>query len=333
MSGSIAPKSFVCNASVLRAAAAAAALVFHPALCAQTFPTRPVKIVVPFSAGGAVDVPARIVAQKLQDFWGQGVVVDNRPGAGSTIGAEAVAKAVPDGYTLLLTSNTHVISGNLYRNLAYDPIADFEPVMEVGNAPNVLVVHPGFPAKSVAELVAELKRRPGQIDYASSGNGSSQHLFCALFAAMAGVRMNHVPYKGSGQATTDLLAGRVPVSCPGVNNVLAYIKAGKLRPLAVTSQRRSMELPDVPTLAESGVAGYEATLWMGLLAPKGTARAVTGKIFADLSKVLGRDDVRKALAGTGTETSVKDARQFAQLLREESAKWAKLIAESGAKVE
>lgn len=317
----------------LRIAAVSAALLFCSALAAQTFPARPVRILVPFSAGGAVDVPARILAQKLQELWGQGVVVDNRPGAGSTIGAEAVAKAAPDGYTLLLTSNTHVISGNLYSKLNYDPLGDFEPVMELGNAPNVLVVHPGFPAKSVVELIAEAKRRPGQIDYGSSGNGSSQHLFCALFAAMAGVRMNHVPYKGSGQATTDLLAGRVPVSCPGVNNVLTYIRAGKLRPLAVTSPRRSTALPEVPTLAEAGVAGYEATLWIGLLAPKGTAREVTSKIFSDMSKVLAQDDVRKALAGTGTETGIKDARQFAASLQDESVKWSKLIAESGAKIE
>lgn len=303
------------------------------ALFAQSFPSRSVKLIVPFSAGGAVDAPARILAQKLQDFWGQGVVVENRPGAGSTIGAEAVARAAPDGYTLLLTSNTHVISGKLYGRLNYDPLADFEPIMEIGNAPNILVVHAGFPARTVAELIGEAKLRPGRIDYASSGNGSSQHLFCALFASMTGIDMNHVPYKGSGQATTDLLAGRVSVSCPGVNNVLAYIRAGRLRPLAVTSSRRSMELPDVPTLAEAGVAGYEATLWIGLLAPKGAAREVTEKIFSDTSRLLGQQDVRKNLAATGTEVSIKDAPHFARLLRDESARWSRLIAETGARIE
>jgi tripartite-type tricarboxylate transporter receptor subunit TctC len=176
-----------------------------------------VRLIVPFSAGGAVDVPARIFAPKLQDVWGHGVVVENRPGAGSTIGAEAVAKAPPDGYTLLLTSNTHLISGSLYRRLTYDPLGDFEPVMELGHVPNVLVVHPSFPAHTVAELIDAAKAMPGRIDYGSSGNGSSQHLFCAMFASMAAIQLNHVPYKGSGQATTDLLAGRVPVSCPGIN--------------------------------------------------------------------------------------------------------------------
>ena len=303
------------------------------ALCAQSFPSKPVKLVVPFSAGGAVDAPARILAQKLQEAWGQGVIVENRPGAGSTIGAEFVARSAPDGYSLLLTSNTHVISASLYARLAYDPLRDFEPIMEIGNAPNVLVVHPGFPASTVAELIGEAKRRPGRIDYASSGNGSAQHLFCALFASMGGIDLNHVPYKGSGQATTDLLAGRVPVSCPGVNNVLAYIRTGRLRPLAVTSMRRSTDLPDVPTLAEAGVAGYEATLWIGLLAPKGAPREVTGKIFSDMSRLLGLDDVRRSLAATGTEVSIKDGPQFAQLLRDESAKWARLIAVTGAKVD
>jgi tripartite-type tricarboxylate transporter receptor subunit TctC len=300
---------------------------------AQTFPSRPVKLVVPYSAGGAVDVPTRIVAPKLQEIWGQGVVVENRPGAGSTIGAESVAKAPADGYTLLLVSNTHIISGNLYKSLSYDPLGDFEPIIQLGHAPNVLVVNSNFPAHSVAELIEIAKSRPGQIDYASSGNGSSQHLFCALFASMAGIKMNHVPYKGSGQATTDLLAGRVPVSCPGINNVLPHIKAGKLRALAVTSAHRAADLPDTPTMAEAGVAGYEATLWMGIAAPKGTPSAVAQKIATDTAKVMALEEVKRGWAATGTEVEVKPAAELGRVMREEWVRWGKLIAESGAKIE
>src|SRR5262245_33043518 len=300
---------------------------------AQTFPSRPVKLMVPYSAGGAVDVPTRMIAPKLQELWGQGVIVENRPGAGSTIGAEAVAKSPPDGYKLLLISNTHIISGNLYKKLSYDPLADFEPIIQLGHAPNVLVVHPSFPARTVAELVEAAKARPGQIDYGSSGNGSSQHLFCALFASMAGIQMNHVPYKGSGQATTDLLAGRVSVSCPGINNVLAHIKAGKLRALAVTSARRATDLPDTPTLAEAGIAGYEATLWMGLAAPKGTPSAVLQKIAADAAKVMALEEVKQGWALTGTEVEVRPAEYLGQVMREEWVRWGKLIADSGAKIE
>ena len=300
---------------------------------AQDFPTKPVRIVAPFSPGGAVDVPARILAAKLSELWGRPVFVENKPGAGSTLGAELVARAAPDGHTLLFTSNTHVISGALYKKLTYDPIADFEPVIEVGSAPNVLVVHPSLPARNVAELIALAKTRPGQLDYASSGNGSSQHLFCALFASMAGIQLNHVPYKGSGQATTDLLAGRVPISCPGVNNVLAHIKQGRLRALAVTSARRAADLPGVPTLAEAGVPGYAATLWLGILAPKGTSAPVVARLYADFGKVLARDDVKQSFAAIGTEIDVESGAAPGELMRAERERWGRLIAESGARVE
>lgn len=300
---------------------------------AQDFPTKPVRIVAPFSPGGAVDVPARILAAKLSELWGRPVFVENKPGAGSTLGAELVARAAPDGHTLLFTSNTHVISGALYKKLTYDPIADFEPVIEVGSAPNVLVVHPSLPARNVVELIALAKARPGQLDYASSGNGSSQHLFCALFASMAGIKLNHVPYKGSGQATTDLLAGRVPISCPGVNNVLAHIKQGRLRALAVTSARRAADLPGVPTLAEAGVPGYAATLWLGILAPRGTSTAVVARLYTDFGRVLSRDDVKQSFAAIGTEIDVESGAALGELMRAERERWGRLIAESGARVE
>lgn len=300
---------------------------------AQDYPTKPVRIVAPFSAGGAVDVPARIIAARLSESWGHAVFVENKPGAGSTLGAELVARSAPDGHTLLFTSNTHVISGALYKKLGYDPIADFEPVIEIGSAPNVLVVYPGLPANNVAELIALAKAKPGQLDYASSGNGSSQHLFCALFASMAGIKLNHVPYKGSGQATTDLLAGRVPVSCPGVNNVLAHIRQGRLRALAVTSARRAADLPGVPTLAEAGVPGYDATLWLGILAPKGTPAPIVARLYADLDKLLSRADVKQSFAAIGTEIDVKPGAELGRLMRAERERWGRLIAESGARID
>jgi tripartite-type tricarboxylate transporter receptor subunit TctC len=300
---------------------------------AQDYPTKPVRIVAPFSAGGAVDVPARIIAARLSESWGHAVFVENKPGAGSTLGAELVARSAPDGHTLLFTSNTHVISGALYKKLGYDPIADFEPVIEIGSAPNVLVVYPGLPANNVAELIALAKAKPGQLDYASSGNGSSQHLFCALFASMAGIKLNHVPYKGSGQATTDLLAGRVPVSCPGVNNVLAHIRQGRLRALAVTSARRAADLPGVPTLAEAGVPGYDATLWLGILAPKGTPTGIVARLYADLGKLLSRADVKQSFAAIGTEIDVKPGAELGRLMRAERERWGRLIAESGARID
>jgi tripartite-type tricarboxylate transporter receptor subunit TctC len=307
----------------------------HAVALAQTgaYPNHAVKLVVPYSPGGAVDSPTRILALKLQDLWKQGVTIENKPGAGSTIGTEFVAKSAPDGYTLLVTSNPHLISGALYKKLNYDPINDFEMVIDFGSAPNVLVVPVGFPAKSVAELVALAKAKPGSIDYASSGNGSSQHLLCALFASMTGINMNHVPYKGSAQALTDLLGGRVPVSCPGVNNVLPHLKSGKLRALGITSSRRAADLPDVPTLAEAGVTGYDATAWIGVLAPKGTPQAVQEKIAADVQRVLSAPDVKAAVQATGTDLRFRQSREFTQAVREEAARWPKLLVDTGAKVE
>ena len=221
-------------------------------------------MIVPFSPGGAADVPGRMLMQKLTEALGQQVVVDNRPGAGGTIGADLAAKAAGDGYTLLMISNTHVISASLYKKLPYDSINDFAPVLQFGDAPNVLVVHPALPVKSVKELVALAKAKPGSIVFASSGNGSSQHLFAALFTSLAGVKMTHIPYKGSAQATTDLLAGQVTVSFPGIAGMIQHIRNGRLRALAVTSAKRSPQMPDVPSIAEAGVKGYEASLWLGI---------------------------------------------------------------------
>ena len=302
-------------------------------LYAQGYPVRPIRLIVPFSAGGAADVPGRFVTQKLSEALGQQVVVDNRPGAGSTIGAEQVAKAPPDGYTLLLTSNTHFVSAALYKKLPYDSIADFAPVTQVTSAPNVIVVHPSLPAKTVKELIALAKARPGKIDYASSGNGSTQHLTGALFTKMAGIDMTHIPYRGSGPATADLLSGQVTVGFPGIAGMLPQIKAGKLRALAVTSAKRSPELPGLPTVAEAGIKGYDVTAWFGVSGPKALPRDIVVRLHGELVRILQNPEVQKQLLNAGQEVTWQETpEQFGEMLKVEAAKWARMVKESGAQV-
>ena len=300
---------------------------------AQDYPSRPVKVVVPFSPGGAVDGPMRLIAQELSKRWGQQVFVENKPGAGATIGSELVAKAAPDGYTLLLASQTVAISATLYTKLAFDPIEDFVPISLIGREPGVLVVNPAFPPKTFQEFVAYVKERPGQVDYASSGNGSGQHLFAAMLASMTGLKMNHIPYKGSGQATTDLLGGQVMVSIPGTAGMVGHIKAGKLRALAVTGARRSPQLPDVPTVMESGVPGYEAYVWMGLLAPKGTPAPIIDRLYRELMPVLATPEVKAYMATAGIEIVGSTPAEFGRFFRAEKDQWAKIIRETGAKID
>jgi tripartite-type tricarboxylate transporter receptor subunit TctC len=313
-------------------AAFAAAMLAVSQAAAQGYPARPVRLVLPFAAGGLVDVPGRILAQKLSEALGQPVVVENRPGAGSTIGADAVAKAKPDGHTLMITSTTHVISANLYRQLPYDALRDFTMVMKLAEGPYVLVVHPGLGVRTVAELVAAAKARPGQIDYASSGNGSSQHLVGALFAAMSGAPLNHVPYKGSDRATQDLIGGQVKVGFVGTPIALPHVKAGRLRALAVTTAKRSPELPDVPTLAEAGLPGYEATIWMGLMAPAGLPREISERLQTEIARVLAAPEARAAIAATGVEVSLAGPEAFAAFVRAEYEKWGRVVRETGATV-
>ena len=292
---------------------------------AQNYPVRPVRMIVPFSPGGATDVPARILAQRLSEALGHQIVIDNRPGAGAVLGTDAVAKAPPDGYTLLLTATTHVISASLYKKLPYDAIRDFAPVMLIGSGPNVLAVHPSLPAKNVRELIALAKARPGKIDYASSGNGSAQHLFGALFMSLADIRMMHIPYKGSAPATTDLIAGQVSVGFPGIALVLPHTKAGRLRALAVTSAERSKAMPDVPSIAEAGLPGYAATLWLGLLAPRGTPPEIVQKLYDEIAKVLRQPEVESAYLATGTDVTISNPEQFGRFVKAEYDKWAKVI--------
>ena len=315
------------------AALGIAALALFAVAQAQDYPSRPIRVVVPFSPGGAVDGPMRVIAQELSKRLGQQVIVDNKPGAGATIGTDVVAKASPDGYTLLLASQTNAISATLYPKLSYDPIDDFAPISLIGREPGVLVVHPSLPVKTFQEFVAYVKERPGRIDYASSGNGSGQHLFVALLASMTGMKMNHVPYRGSGQATADLLGGQVQVSIPGTAGMVGHIKAGKLRALAVTGAKRSPQLPDVPTVMESGVPGYEAYVWMGLLAPKGTPAPIIDKLFRELTQVLATSEVKTYMASAGIEIVGSTPPEFGAFFRSEKELWARVIRETGAKID
>ena len=317
----------------LAAAACLAALSAAAPVHAQEYPARAVKVIVPFSPGGAVDGPMRVIAQELGKRMGQQVVVENKPGAGATIGSELVVRAAPDGYTLLLASQTNAISASLYNKLAYDPIEDFAPISLIGEEPGVLVVNPALPVKTFQEFIAYVKERPGQVDYASSGNGSGQHLFAALLASSTGLKMNHIPYKGSGQATTDLLGGQVMVSIPGTAGMVGHIKAGKLRALAVTGAKRSPQLPDVPTVMESGVSGFEAYVWMGLLAPKGTPPAIIDRLHREVVAVLATAEVKTYMATAGIEIVGSTPAEFGRFFRAEKDLWAKVVRETGAKID
>jgi len=324
------PHSLLFHSAV---ALVAGLLAVTAALAQQDYPNRPIKVVVPFSPGGAVDGPMRAIAQELGKRLNQQVIIDNKPGAGATIGSEMVAKAAPDGYTLLLASQTNAISATLYSKLSFNPIDDFVAISLLGREPGVLVVHPSLPVKSVAELIAYAKQRPGQLNYASSGNGSGQHLFMAMFASMAGIQLTHVPYRGSGQATTDLLGGTVPMSMPGTAGMVAHIKAGKLRPLATTGVTRSPQLPDVPTLAESGLAGYSAYVWMGLLAPKGTPPVIVERLHRELKASLAAPEVKAFFNEAGVEIVGSTAAEFDAYFREERDRWARVVKETGAKID
>jgi tripartite-type tricarboxylate transporter receptor subunit TctC len=289
-------------------------------------------MVIPLSPGGFADVPGRILAARLSSLLGYNVFVENRPGAGGTLGADFVAKSAPDGYTLLFTGTPHVISAWIYKKLPYDPLKDFEPVALVASGPYVLVVNPQLPVHSVRELISAAKAQPGKIDYASSGNGSAQHLVSALFASMAGIELNHVPYKGSGPAMQDLLGGQVKVSFAGIPNVLPHVKAGRLRALAVSTPQRSPDLPDVPTAAEAGVPGYQATLWLNLAAPAGTPGDIVQRIYAETAKALQDAELQQSFRAAGVEASPMSPPELAGFMRAEYEKWGKVVRDTGATV-
>ena len=317
-----------------RAFAAALAIVAAPFAFGQAaYPTKPVRIVVPFPAGGTTDIIARATAQKLSEAWGHQVIVDNRPGAAGNIGAELVAKSAPDGYTLLMgTVGTHAINSSLYAKMPYDHVKDFAPVILVAGVPNVLVVNPEVPVKTVPELIAYVKTNPGKLNFASSGSGTSIHLSGELFKTMTGVQMTHVPYKGSAPALTDLMGGQVQLMFDNLPSSLAFIKAGKLRALAVTSTTRAAALPDVPTVADF-VPGFEASSWFGLLAPAGTSPAIIAKINGEVAKWLATPEAREKLTAQGANIAGGTPEDFAKHIQAETAKWAKVVKESGAKVD
>ena len=311
------------------------ALAALPGLAfAQAYPARPVRIVVPFPPGGGTDIGTRIVAQKLSEAWGQPVVVENKGGAAGIVGTEFTAKSTPDGYTLMMGNiGTHAINVSLYRKLPYDPVRDFAPVSHVAGLPLFLLVHPSVPAASVRELITLLKARPGQYDYSSSGAGGSMHVAAELFKTMAGVRIVHIPYKGGGPAVADLLAGQVKISFATVLETLQHVKAGKLRALAVTSARRSLAAPDLPTVAEAGLPGYESISWLGLFAPAGTPRELVAKISADAVRVLHLADVKERLLAQGADPIGSTPEQFATVLARDIAKYAKVMKDSGTQPE
>jgi tripartite-type tricarboxylate transporter receptor subunit TctC len=291
-----------------------------------------VRVIVPLGAGGFADVPARILAPRLAAQTGGTFYVENRPGAGSTIGADFVAKSEPDGHTLLFTATPHVISAHLYSKLQYDALKDFAPVALTASGPYALVVNAELPVKSVAELIAAAKAAPGKIDYASSGNGSAQHLVSALFASMAGIELNHVPYKGSGQAMQDLLSGQVKVSFAGIPNVLNHVRSGRLRALAVSTPQRWPDLPDTPTVAEAGVAGYEATLWLCVLAPAKTPAEIVNRLSDEIAKALTDPEMIKNLRSAGIGPTYMGPTQFGPFMRAEHEKWGKVVKQTGATI-
>lgn len=296
---------------------------------APAYPNKPIRLIVPWAPGGTSDTPWRILAPKLSDALGQPIVIENRPGAASTIGAAVVAAARPDGYTLLGTSNVHVMSANVYKNLPYNAITDFTPIAQIAQTCSVLVVHPSLPVHSAREFIGYAKANPGKIDFSSTGNGSGQHLFMALLASSTGISLNHVPYKSVGQATAELVAGQVKASIPGVSVVAPFVADGKLRALAVTCAKRSRFLPDVPTLDETAVPGFDATLREGMMAPKGVAPEILARLESEIKKIMDLPEIQKSIVGTTNEPVFAPSTRFAADLKTESAKWQKLVNEIG----
>ena len=315
-------------------ALAGAGLLGSGAAMAQAYPSKPVTIVVPFAAGGTTDILARIIGQALTAELGQSVVVDNRAGAGGNIGGQAAAKAAPDGHTLFMgTVGTHAINASLYKKMPFDPVKDFAPLTRVANVPNLLVANPAQPYKSVKDLIAYAKANPGKVNFGSSGNGSSIHLSGELFKSLAKVDMQHVPYKGSAPAVTDLLGNQIGIMFDNMPSAIQHVRSGKLVPIAVTTAKRSPELPNVPTIAEAGVPGYEATSWFGMFAPAGTPAPVLAKLNAAIVKVLAQPDVKKKINEQGAEVYSETPEQFAAFIQAESVKWGKVVKESGASLD
>jgi tripartite-type tricarboxylate transporter receptor subunit TctC len=301
---------------------------------AQTYPTRTITLVIPFAPGGSNTVVGRAIADKIGELLGEKIVIDNRPGAGGTVGTRAVAKSEPDGYTLLLSfTGTMAIAPSLYKNVGYDPRRDFAPIGMIGNAPNSLVVHPSFPAKTLAELVAYAKANPGKVNFGSAGAGTASHITGEYFAASADIKLVHIPYKGTGPALTDLLGGHIPMAFAPIPASHANVSAGLLRALAVTSTTRSSLLPDVPTVAESGFPGFDASLYYGLVAPAGTPRSIIDKLNEALQGALASNEVKKQLGLDGTEITPGTPEAYAGHIDRDEKKWSALVRASGVEQE
>jgi tripartite-type tricarboxylate transporter receptor subunit TctC len=297
---------------------------------AAAYPVKPVKVIVPYPPGGPTDIVARVVFQQVSDSTGQQFLVENRAGAGGNIGAEAVARAPADGYTLLVATTAHAINMSLFKNLNYDVVKDFAPVTLLTQGPLVLVATPAFPAGNVRELIALAKAKPTTLNFASSGNGQSTHLSGELFNTMAGIKLGHVPYKGSAPALTDVIGGQVPLMFDTMLSAMPFVKTGKLKALAVTSAQRSPAAPELPTVAESGLPGYEVVAWNGLLAPAGTPKAVIDRLSDELAKAMAVAQVREKFSVQGFAASWDTPEQFGSFLRSEVAKWTKTVKASGA---
>ena len=300
---------------------------------AQEFPARTVRVIVPVSPGGGSDLFGRVIARKLTESWGQQVVVENRPGAGAVIGTELVARAAPDGYTLLVVASTHSINPSFYRKLPYDPVKDFAAVSLVGETPNVLVAHPSLPVRSAAQLIALARKRPGELAFGSAGVGQTTHLAAELFKSMAKINVVHVPYKGSGAAEIELAGGHVHFIIDSMPAAMPNIRSGRTLALATAGARRSPTLPDVPTVAESGLPGYKFGVWLGILAPAGTPQPVVARINKELVRVMALPDVKEVLFGQGAESRTSSPQEFSDYIRTQIDLFAKIVKDAGIKPE
>ena len=320
--------------TVITQLVACAAAAVATLAAAQSYPTKPIKLIVPFPPAGSTDISARAVAGKLGERLGQPVVIENKAGAGGNIGTEQAAKAPADGYTLLVgTVGTHAINSSLYSKMPYDHVRDFAPVILLSTTPNVLVVHPSLPVGSVRDVINLAKAKPGELTFASSGAGTSIHLSAELFKSMAGVQMTHIPYKGSAPMVIDLISGQVNMAFDNLSSSIAHIKGGKLKALATTGSKRSPALPDLPTVSEAGLTGYDSTSWNGVFAPAGTPKEIIDRLNRELRAILESPETRKFFADQGAEAGGGTPEQLASFVRAETAKWSKVVKDSGAKVD
>ncbi len=319
--------------TILRSGVVCALLATAHHAAAQTYPAKAIRVVVPLAAGGPGDVLTRAIGQKLAEQIGQSVVIDNRPGANTNVGTEFVAKAPPDGYTLLSTANPLTTNPSLYATLPYDPIRDFAPITLIGLTPLILVVHPSLPVKSAKDLIALAKSRPAQLHYGSAGNGSALHLAGEMFNSVAKIKLVHVPYKGVTNAFSDLLGGQISIMFPGAPIALPQVQAGKLRALGATGAKRMAAAPALPTIGESGLPGYEVSVWYGFLAPAGTPAAIINRLHADIVKIVQLPDINTRWASLGTEPLHNTPEQYAAYLKADVGKWAKVVREAGVKID